>query len=155
MELQFRKLREHAVLPVRATAQSAGADLYACPDAPVTIAPGETAMIPLGIACQPSDPAVAMLVFPRSGLASKYGITLANAVGVVDSDYRGEWHVPLHNIGREPFTVTQGMRVAQVVTVPVIFAQIVQTQTLDATERGSGGFGSSGLQEIRKGENTK
>ncbi len=145
MTLHFQKLHEGAVLPVRATRESAGADLCACLDAPVVIAPGETAMIPLGLKCQPDPAEMALLIFPRSGLASKHGITLANAVGVVDTDYRGEWHVPLHNISQEPFTVEHGMRVAQLVCVPVYFPEIVETLTVDTTERGEGGFGSSGI----------
>lgn len=146
MKLLFKKLHPKAILPVRATAQSAGADLCACLDAPATIQPGETVMLPLGLACQPTEAETALLVFPRSGLASKHGITLANAVGVVDTDYRGEWHVPLHNIGTEPFTVEHGMRVAQLVVVPVIFPEILETDAVDETDRGEGGFGSSGLQ---------
>lgn len=145
MKLLFKKLHPDALLPVRATAQSAGADLCACLHSPVTILPGETAMIPLGLTCQPTETEIAMLVFPRSGLASRHGITLANAVGVVDSDYRGEWHVPLHNIGTQPFTVEHGMRVAQLVVVPVLFPEILETDMVDETDRGTGGFGSSGL----------
>ena len=145
MEIRFQKLDARASLPGRATPCSAGLDLCACLEAPVTIPPGETVMVPLGLAAQPSDPQTALLIFPRSGLASRYGITLANAVGVVDSDYRGEWMVPLHNISRTPFTVEHGMRVAQLVAVPVIFADVVEAAALDATERGSGGFGSSGI----------
>ena len=145
MKLLFQKLRENAVLPVRATEKSAGADLCACLDAPVTIQPGETVMIPLGVTCQPTETDVVLLIFPRSGLSTKYGITLANAVGVIDSDYRGEWCAPLHNISSVPFTVEDGMRVAQLVVMPVLFPEIVQTDAVDTTERGTGGFGSSGL----------
>ncbi|MBR3628915.1 MAG: dUTP diphosphatase [Oscillospiraceae bacterium] len=145
MKLLFRKLSSKAVLPVRATPDSAGADLCACLETPVTIAPGETVMIPLGLTCQPTRKDIALLVFPRSGLASKHGITLANAVGVVDSDYRGEWHVPLHNISAMPFTVEHGMRVAQLVVTPVLFPEMLETDTIDETARGAGGFGSSGI----------
>ena len=145
MKLQFQKLHPNARLPVRATPESAGADLCACLDAPVVIAPGETAMIPLGLKCQPDKEDMALLIFPRSGLASKSGITLANAVGVVDTDYRGEWHVPLHNLSGTPFTVENGMRVAQLVAVPVYYPEITETFAVDATQRGEGGFGSSGL----------
>ncbi len=145
MKLLFKKLHDKAILPQRATAQSAGADLCACLDAPVTILPGETVMIPLGLTCQPSEPDVVLLIFPRSGLSSKHGITLANAVGVVDSDYRGEWMVPLHHIGTEPFTIEYGMRVAQLVVMPVLFPEIIETDTVDETARGEGGFGSSGV----------
>ncbi len=145
MNLQIRKLRESALLPTRATAQSAGADLHACLANPVVLRPRETVMVPTGIAVQPENPESVMLIFPRSGLAAKHGITLANAVGVVDSDYRGEIQVPLHNIGSAPFTVGHGMRIAQLVVMPVVFPEIVETETLEETARGSGGFGSSGI----------
>ncbi len=145
MTLQFQKLRQDAVLPKRATPQSAGVDLCACLEKPVEIPSGSTVMIPTGLAVQPSREDVALLIYPRSGLASKYGITLANAVGVVDSDYRGEIKIPLHNLGTEPFTVENGMRVAQLVVTPVLFPEIQQVDELDETQRGSGGFGSSGL----------
>ncbi|MDE5885032.1 MAG: dUTP diphosphatase [Oscillospiraceae bacterium] len=145
MQLYFKKLKESAILPIRATRDSAGADLFACLEQPVTVLAGETVMIPLGIAAQPSDSKIVMLIFPRSGLASRYGITLANAVGVVDSDYRGEWMIPLHNISREDFTVTHGMRIAQVVVTPVLFPEIVETDRINETQRGTSGFGSSGL----------
>ncbi len=154
MKLLFQKLKEYAILPQRATPQSAGADLCACLDAPVSIAPNETVMIPLGICCQPSEHECAMLVFPRSGLASKYGITLANAVGVVDADYRGEWFVPLHNISQQTFTVTHGMRIAQLVVMPVLFPEISEIAQVDSTERGANGFGSSGLSSFQE-ENTQ
>ncbi|MDE5754056.1 MAG: dUTP diphosphatase [Oscillospiraceae bacterium] len=145
MQIYFKKLKADAILPKRATNASAGADLYACLDTPVIVPAGETVMIPLGIAAQPSESGIAMLVFPRSGLASKYGITLANAVGVVDSDYRGEWMIPLHNISQEAFTVTHGMRIAQVVVTPVLFPEILETDHLNETQRGCAGFGSSGI----------
>ncbi len=145
MTLQFQKLRQNAVLPKRATPQSAGVDLCACLAEPVEIPSGGTVMIPTGLAVQPSREDVALLIYPRSGLASKYGITLANAVGVVDSDYRGEIKIPLHNLSTEPFTVENGMRVAQLVVTPVLFPEIQQVDELEETQRGSGGFGSSGL----------
>ena len=145
MQLYFKKLKEHAILPTRATAQSAGADLYACLGESVVVKAGETVMIPLGIACQPSDAGTVILIFPRSGLASGNGITLANAVGVVDSDYRGEWKVPLHNISQQDFVIEHGMRIAQAVLMPVPFPEILETDTLGETERGTSGFGSSGL----------
>lgn len=145
MTLHFQKLHEGAMLPRRATKESAGADLFACLEQPVVIAPNETVMIPLGLKCQPDPADMALLIFPRSGLASKHGITLANAVGVVDTDYRGEWQVPLHNLSQEPFTVEHGMRVAQLLCVPVYFPEILETLAVDTTERGEGGFGSSGI----------
>lgn len=146
MKLHFQKTREGAQLPVRATPESAGADLCACLDAPVTIQPGETVMIPLGLKCQPDAGDMALLIFPRSGLSSKHGITLANAVGVVDTDYRGEWFVPLHNISDAPYTVEHGMRVAQLVAVPIYYPEIAEIPAVDETQRGEGGFGSSGLE---------
>jgi len=145
MQLLFQKLNPDAMLPTRATAYSAGADLYACLEKPVIIHPNETVMIPLGIACQPTDLETVILIYPRSGLASKNGITLANAVGVVDSDYRGEWKVPLHNISQQDFKIEHGMRIAQAVVMPVIFPEILETDNLDTTERGTEGFGSSGI----------
>ena len=145
MTLFFKKLSENAVLPQRATPHSAGLDLAACLEAPVTIAPHATSLIPTGLAVQPSDPACAMLIYPRSGLASRHGITLANAVGVVDSDYRGELCVPLHNLSTTPFTVEPGMRIAQLVVTPVLFPETAEADVLDDTLRGAGGFGSSGL----------
>lgn len=102
-------------------------------------------MIPLGLKCQPDAGDMALLIFPRSGLSSKHGITLANAVGVVDTDYRGEWHVPLHNLSQTPFTVEHGMRVAQLVAVPVYFPEIVETMQVNETLRGGSGFGSTGI----------
>ena len=143
MKLLFQKCRDGAKLPYRATPQSAGADLFACPAQPVTIQPGETVLVPLGLVCQPVGEDAALLIFPRSGLSTKYGITLANAVGVVDMDYRGEWHVPLHNIGTEPFVVEEGMRVAQLVVVPILYPEITETDTVDDTLRSTGGFGST------------
>lgn len=145
MKLYFQKLHPGARLPERMTAESAGADLYTCLDAPVTIAPGETVMVPLGLKCQPEPADMALLIFPRSGLSAKYGITLANAVGVVDTDYRGEWMVPLHNISQKPFTVEHGMRVAQLLCVPVFYPDILEAAAVNETARGLDGFGSSGM----------
>lgn len=145
MTLYFQKLRENAVLPRRATPCSAGADLCACIEEKLPIPPHSTVMVPTGLAVQPSDPQTALLVYPRSGLASKFGITLANAVGVVDSDYRGEIMVPLHNLSTKTFWVEPQMRIAQLVVTPVLFPEISETDELDETQRGSGGFGSSGL----------
>ncbi len=145
MTLYFKKLRDNAILPKRATPYSAGADLCACIEQPLEISPGMTVLIPTGLAVQPSDMQTALLIYPRSGLAAKFGITLANAVGVVDSDYCGEIQVPLHNLGTKTFTVEHGMRIAQLVVTPVLFPEIKLTNELEETQRGSGGFGSSGL----------
>lgn len=146
MTLYFKKLCDNAILPQRATPYSAGMDLCACLHEPLEIPARTTVMVPTGLAVQPSDMEAALLIYPRSGLASKYGITLANAVGVVDSDYRGEICVPLHNLGTKSFLVDHGMRIAQLVVTPVLFPEAELTEMLDETERGTGGFGSSGIQ---------
>ena len=145
MKLTFKKLDPRAVIPSRATAGSAGLDLCACLEAPVTLAPGEIKMIPIGITAEPDSDDIALLIYPRSGLSSKYGVSLANCVGVVDSDYRGAWFVPLINHGKEPFTVEHGMRVAQVIPTRILMPDIEVSDELSETERGNGGFGSSGI----------
>ena len=145
MKLTFKKLDEKAVIPTRATKCSAGMDICACLDAPVTLMPGDIKMIPTGLTAQTDEDDVALLIYPRSGLSSKFGISLANCVGVVDSDYRGAWFIPLINNGREPFTVEHGMRIAQLIPTRVLFPEIDVSDTLTDTERGSGGFGSSGI----------
>ena len=136
-------LREQAKLPVYATAGSAGADLCACLDAPITITPGETKLIPIGIAMSVPE-GYAALVFARSGLATKRHLAPANKVGVIDSDYRGEFFVPLHNHGKEPQTVEPGERIAQMILTPYLTAEFVSVESLDETERATGGFGSTG-----------
>lgn len=143
--LYIKKLHPDAQLPTRATPQSAGVDLSACLAEPVVLPAGETRRIPTGIAVQPSRSDVVLLIYPRSGLAAKHGVTLANAVGVVDSDYRGELQVPLHNLSDTDFVIEPGMRIAQLVVTPVLFPEIAEEAELEDTVRGSGGFGSSGL----------
>lgn len=145
MKLTFKKLDERAVIPARATAGSAGMDICACLDGPVILAPGEIRLIPTGLTAQTDEADVALLIYPRSGLSSRFGVSLANCVGVVDSDYRGEWCVPLINHGKEPFTVEHGMRIAQLVPTRVLFPDIEVSGELTETERGEGGFGSSGI----------
>ncbi|MBR1823070.1 MAG: dUTP diphosphatase [Ruminococcus sp.] len=145
MKLTFKKLNEKAIIPTRATAKSAGLDIYACLDEPVTLEAGEIKMIPVGLTAEPDCDDVALLIYPRSGLSTKFGVSLANCVGVVDSDYRGEWFIPLINHGKAPFTVEHGMRIAQLVPTKVLFPDIEVSETLSETERGEGGFGSSGL----------
>lgn len=145
MKLTFKKLDPRAVIPSRVTAGSAGLDLCACLDAPVVLAPGEIKMIPIGITAEPDSDDIALLIYPRSGLSSKYGVSLANCVGVVDSDYRGAWFVPLINHGKEPFTVEHGMRVAQMIPTRILMPDIEVSDELSETERGNGGFGSSGI----------
>ena len=145
MKLTFKKLDERAVIPSRATPGSAGLDLCACLDAPVVIAPGEIIMIPIGLTAMTDEDDVALLIYPRSGLSSRYGVTLVNCVGVVDSDYRGAWQVPLINHGSQPFIVEHGMRIAQLVPTRILIPEIEISDTLTETDRGSGGFGSSGI----------
>lgn len=145
MKLKIKKLKETALVPSRATSGSAGFDLCACLDSPVTIKSGEIRLIQTGISCEPDCSDAALLIYPRSGLSSKYGISLANCVGVVDSDYRGEICVPLINHGCGDFTVEHGMRIAQLVIAPVIIPEIELADSISSTERGCGGFGSTGI----------
>ena len=136
-------LREGAKLPAYGSTQAAGADLFACLEAPVTIAPGETAFIPTGIALE-VPLGCAGLIYARSGLACKRGLAPANKVGVVDSDYRGEILVALHNHGGIPQTVEHGERVAQFVITPVLMPVYEVAESLSDTARDQGGFGSTG-----------
>ena len=136
-------LREGAILPTYGSAEAAGADLYACLDAPVTIAPGQTSFIPTGIAMAVPR-GCAGLIYARSGLACKRGLAPANKVGVIDSDYRGEIMVALYNHGTESRTIETGERIAQMVITPVLTPVYEAVQILSDTERASGGFGSTG-----------
>ncbi len=142
--IKIKKLRDNAVVPKRATPGSAGADLYACIDEPVTIAPGALVKVPTGIAIEVPSPQFGAFLFARSGLGVKHGICLSNGVGVVDSDYRGEICVGLCNVSDKPYTVQPLERVAQMVIMPVCCAEFVQSDDLSQTDRGEGGFGSSG-----------
>ena len=143
--LKVKKLREGARIPLRATAGSAGMDLYACMDSAVTIDPQHIAVIPTGLAIGLESAGYAAFIYARSGLAIKHGVAPANCVGVIDSDYRGEICVGLVNQKDEPFTVRPGDRIAQMVIAPVILPEIVETDELDDTDRGAGGFGSTGV----------
>lgn len=107
--------------------------------------PGEIKAIPAGITAEPDENDVALLIYPRSGLSTKFGISLANCVGVVDSDYRGAWFIPLINNGSEPFTVEHGMRIAQLIPTRILMPEIAVSDLLSETERGEQGFGSSGI----------
>lgn len=142
--LKVKLLRPGAVLPTRATSGAAGYDLYACLEDPVVIPPGGRAFISSGIAIAIGDPSVAAFVFGRSGLGAKHGISPSNAVGVIDSDYRGEIVTNLVNHSDEPFTVRHGDRYAQMVLMPVLTPELEACQELDDTSRGAGGFGSTG-----------
>ncbi len=145
-KLKIKKVRENARLPFRATAGSAGMDLYACIDEPIELIPGGTAVIPTGIAISLPGPEYAAFIFARSGLAIKHGIGLLNSVGVIDSDYTGEVCVGVINQIQESYTVNPYERIAQMVIMPVKIPQIEEVDKLDETERGSGGFGSTGKQ---------
>lgn len=136
-------LREGAILPTYGSAGAAGADLYACIGDAVTIAPGETVFIPTGIAMEVPQ-GCAGLIYGRSGLACKRGLAPANKVGVIDSDYRGEIIVALHNHGRVPQTVQSGERIAQMVITPVLTPEYEIVAELSDSTRGAGGFGSTG-----------
>ena len=141
--IRVKMLREGARLPSYGTEQAAGADLYACLEEAVTIAPGETKFIPTGIALEvPAH--CAGLVYARSGLACKRGLAPANKVGVIDSDYRGEIFVALYNHGGQPQSVENGERVAQLIITPVLQPGYEMVKELSDTVRGKGGFGSTG-----------
>ena len=144
MELKIKKLREGAHIPKRATASSAGMDLYACIPEAVTLAPGQLRVIPTGIAIELPDASCAAFLYARSGLGVKHGICLANGVGVIDSDYRGEICVGLCNVSDKPYVIAPEERVAQMVIAPVLLPEIVESDALSGTERGAGGFGSTG-----------
>lgn len=139
----FKKLDSRAVCPAYGSPSSAGADLYVLSDSDVVIKKGETVMIHTGIAMQIPEGYVG-LVFARSGLASKKGLAPANKVGVIDSDYRGEIMIPLHNHTETDAVVEAGERVAQICLVPYLTADFSETDTLDSTERAESGFGSTG-----------
>ena len=141
--MNIKKLKSSATVPSYGSACAAGADLYACEDAPVTVAAGGTVLIHTGIAMAIPDGYVG-LIYARSGLATKKGLAPANKVGVIDSDYRGEIMVALHNHGKEAQTVENGERIAQIVFTPYVAADFSVADELDSTERGAGGFGSTG-----------
>lgn len=142
--LKVKKLRENAKMIKRATKGSAGMDLHACIDSEITIEPGEIKVIPTGLAIALQNENYVAYIYARSGLAIKHGITLANCVGVVDSDYRGEVCVVLTNISKNPYTIMPDERIAQLVIAPVCICDAVEVEDLDSTERGEGGFGSTG-----------
>ena len=141
--VKVKKLDSKAKLPTRGSEFAAGADLYACLEEEQVVSPGQTVMIHTGIAMEIPE-GYAGLVFARSGLASKRGLAPANKVGVVDSDYRGEIIVALHNHGDEPQRIEDGERIAQIVVTPFLNAAFVEADSLAETERGEGGFGSTG-----------
>lgn len=138
-----KKVRPNAILPTYGSTEAAGADLYACLDEPVTILPHETAFIPTGLSME-LPKGTGGFIMARSGLACKQDLAPANKVGLIDSDYRGEFMVALHNHGTQMRTVQHGDRVAQLVVVPVLTPTYNEVEELDTTNRGAGGFGSTG-----------
>lgn len=142
--LKIKKVRENAKLPTRATEGSAGYDLYACIDEPITLRKGDTALIPTGIAIGIDDPRYAAFIHSRSGLSIKHGIALSNSVGVVDSDYRGEIRVGVIKLTDEPYEIAPFERIAQMVIKSVELPELELCSELDETDRGMGGFGSTG-----------
>ncbi len=141
--IRVKKLKETAITPTYGSAEAAGADLYACLYEPVTILPGQSAFIPTGLAME-IPRGYAGLIYARSGLACKRGLAPANKVGVVDSDYRGEFMIVLHNHGDAPQIIEHGERIAQLVITPVFTPGFTVVDELSDTERAGGGFGSTG-----------
>lgn len=141
--IRVKKLSLNAMLPTYGSSEAAGADLYACLDEPVTVAPGETFWVPTGIALEVPK-GCAGLIYARSSMGTKRGLAPANKVGVIDSDYRGEVRVVLLNHGKLPQTIEPGERVAQLIITPVLTPAYEECEDLTETGRGAGGFGSTG-----------
>ena len=141
--LRIKRLSPLATIPAYQSEHAAGLDLHAAIESPMAIAPGAILLVPCGFAVA-FPPGFELQVRPRSGLASRHGISMPNAPGTIDADYRGEVKVPLINLGREAFTIEPGMRIAQAVLAPVLRAAIEEVAELDETARGIGGFGSTG-----------
>jgi dUTP pyrophosphatase len=153
MELKIKRVRPQAQMPVRATEGSAAVDLCAvCDSQGVTLQPGQRAVLPTGIAIELPGPHTVALVFARSGLGIRHGLTLSNGVGVIDSDYRGEICVGLINLGEAPYTVQNGERIAQLAVMPVCLPTLVEVQQLSDTARGTGGLGSTGRGAVGEGD---
>jgi dUTP pyrophosphatase len=144
VELKILDDRLKESMPAYATTGSAGLDLRACLEAAITIQPGETTLIPTGMAIHLANPAYAAMILPRSGLGHKHGIVLGNLVGLIDSDYQGQLFVSCWNRSKEPFVMNPMERMAQLVIVPVVQASFTVVNEFDASERGEGGFGSTG-----------
>ena len=141
--IRVKRLKNNAIMPTYGSAEAAGADLYACLSEPITILPGESVFVPTGLAME-LPKGYAGLIYARSGLACKRGLAPANKVGVVGSDYRGEFMIVLHNHGAEPQTIAHGERIAQLVITPVFTPGFLETEELNDTLRAGGGFGSTG-----------
>jgi dUTP pyrophosphatase len=144
VSLRIRRLSPLATIPAYQSEHAAGMDLHAAIESPATIEPGDILLVACGFAVA-FPPGFELQVRPRSGLATKFGISMPNAPGTIDADYRGEVKVPLINLGKLPFTVEPGMRIAQMVLAPVARAAIAEVESLDETARGHGGFGSTGV----------
>lgn len=144
MKIRIKKIKPNAILPTRGSEGAAGLDLYACIDEPVLIEPRGLYRIPTGVAIALPGSETVGLIFARSGLGVKHGVSLSNAVGVIDSDYRGELIVGLCNMGDTPYRLSPGERFAQLVVMPVYRAEMEETDDLGETQRGAGGFGSTG-----------
>ena len=132
-------------LPEYATAASAGLDLRAALDAPLTLAPGDVALVPSGLAIHLGDPGLCAVILPRSGLGHKHGIVLGNGTGLIDADYQGPLQISVWNRGREAFTMQPGDRIAQLVVLPIVRATLRVVDEFESSERGSGGFGHTGV----------
>jgi len=146
MAVRILDARLRDSLPAYATAGSAGLDLRACIDAPLTLQPGETQLVPTGMAIHLADPGYCALILPRSGLGHKHGIVLGNLVGLIDSDYQGQLMVSAWNRGQQPFELVPMERLAQLVIVPVVQATFNLVDAFETSQRGEGGFGSTGRQ---------
>ncbi|CAD6556558.1 dUTP diphosphatase [Paraburkholderia metrosideri] len=144
LDLKILDARMRDQLPAYATTGSAGLDLRACLDEPLTLKPGETALVPTGLAIHVGDPGYAALILPRSGLGHKHGIVLGNLVGLIDSDYQGQLMISTWNRGETTFVLNPMERLAQLVIVPVVQAEFNIVDDFDQSERGAGGFGSTG-----------
>ena len=139
-----RRLGAEFPLPAYATAGSAGLDLRACLDGPLTLMPGRAELIPTGMSIHLSDPGLAAVILPRSGLGHKHGVVLGNLVGLIDSDYQGQLLVSCWNRAQEPFLIQPGERIAQLVVVPVVQVALEVVESFEESSRGAGGFGHSG-----------
>ena len=144
LDIKVLDPRMHANLPAYATSGSAGLDLRACIDAPITLKPGDSTLIPTGIAIHVGDPGMAAVIIPRSGLGHKHGIVLGNLVGLIDSDYQGQLMVSCWNRSSQAFEVKPMERIAQLVIVPVVQVELNVVESFEDSSRGAGGFGSTG-----------
>ena len=144
LDIKILDEKIRAQMPAYATHGSAGLDLRACIDEPITLRPGDSVLIPTGLAIHLGDPGLAAIIIPRSGLGHKHGIVLGNLVGLIDSDYQGQLLVSCWNRGREPFVVNPLERIAQLVVIPVVQVALNIVDAFEESARGAGGFGSTG-----------